>query len=382
MKWAKLLYAAILIGMAVFYVLYIDSFALLMLICVAIAPVFLLTGLIWVHFASECRLTCGAASCSEGDSVPVTVILENHSPLFFPRAEAEVCLKHAFGRHPETLRLKFPVRASNNTRLTFYLHADYCGAVEISLKRIFVYDMFRIFRTKVRSGQPQASLLVLPKPVFLPLQSSAPPVDQPDSDRFADRPGDDPSEIFGIREYVPGDPVSRMHWKLSSRSDALLVKEFSMPIEKQILLYAEYVPGRSLADAQALLTLVYSLAYRMMQESLVCELAWCDGEKMVFCKPETEEHLEDSFRKLYNALYQMQADPDTVRDELGERLYSSVTVVSNHPWTEMLPLLEQRITANQKNLLLVTAEKIDLQSDAAEIRTVRPGQISLEQLIV
>ncbi len=39
---------------------------------------------------------------------------------------------------------------------------------------------------------------------------------------FASREEDDPGDV---RAYLPGDPVNRIHWKLSAKRDELLVRE-------------------------------------------------------------------------------------------------------------------------------------------------------------
>ena len=39
------------------------------------------------------------------------------------------------------------------------------------------------------------------------------------------QPGTDVSQIFDVREYRPGDRLQRIHWKLSAKSDGLLVRE-------------------------------------------------------------------------------------------------------------------------------------------------------------
>lgn len=43
------------------------------------------------------------------------------------------------------------------------------------------------------------------------------------------RKGADPSEIFDVREYAPGDDVRSIHWKLSSKTDTLILRESSEP---------------------------------------------------------------------------------------------------------------------------------------------------------
>lgn len=44
------------------------------------------------------------------------------------------------------------------------------------------------------------------------------------------QPGTDVSQIFDVREYRPGDRLQRIHWKLSAKSDGLLVREDSQPL--------------------------------------------------------------------------------------------------------------------------------------------------------
>ena len=61
-----------------------------------------------------------------------------------------------------------------------------------------------------------------------------------DSDRFSTyKKGDDPSEIFDIREYADGDKIQRIHWKLSSKTGDLMVKEGSLPLMKEIHIFID-----------------------------------------------------------------------------------------------------------------------------------------------
>ena len=58
-----------------------------------------------------------------------------------------------------------------------------------------------------------------------------------DSERYSQtRPGSDPSETFAIREYVPGDPIRQIHWKLSQKADTLMLRQLGLPIVNQTLL--------------------------------------------------------------------------------------------------------------------------------------------------
>ena len=377
---AKLLYLVLVAGLTIFYVLYIDSMPLLFLSCVLLLPLLLKASVLWLHFCSDGAASCQIECCTAEDPVPVVITLDNRCPLFFSRGEAVLRIRHSFGRKAETMRLHFPVRGQNTTRLTFYLHADRCGSVEIRLMRLRVYDLFRMFHTNVPLHSSRLSLLVLPRPLSLPVSESAPPVPQPESIRYEDKPGDDPSELFGIREYVPGDAVSRIHWKLSLRSDKLMIRELGSPVEQCTLLLAEFLPeGGSMPDVQEaehFLAVVYSLAMQLITLAHPFVLSWYDGKRgeQLRYAPDSREMLADTFRELYQSLLVMGPHPDAIRETFGEMAFSSSVVITNAAGTGLLHAAEEKILANQHTLLLVReAEKLPV-SDLTDICMVLPGQ--------
>ena len=54
------------------------------------------------------------------------------------------------------------------------------------------------------------------------------------------RKGNDLSEIFDIREYVPGDDIRSIHWKLSSKTDTLILKEASDPSHYNVVILPDF----------------------------------------------------------------------------------------------------------------------------------------------
>lgn len=385
---AKLIYLALLIGLIVFYVLYIDSLPLMMLGAALILPIIFKACLLVLHRSATAELSCQAVSCCAGDTVPITITVQNPSCLFFPCAEAVVRISHSFGKGRETIRLRFPVQDHNSTRLTFYVGAQSCGTLTATLRRVWVFDPFRLFHTRLRGQVQELELLVLPKPVQLSLETSAAPVENSESVRFEDRPGDDPSELFGVREYHEGDPVSRIHWKLSSRSDTLYLKEFGAPVDKHALLLLEYrSPARqqqALEDADALLTLLYSLAHQLIRAAHPVTLAWFDKERgeVVLCSPSTPGELTDAFGTLYDSLHTIGSDARSFLDALGAQPFSSAHVVTNCPDTAMLGILEHSIAANHRTLLIISEEETPLTSEMTDIMPIRSSAFETPRIIV
>ncbi|MDE5885572.1 MAG: DUF58 domain-containing protein [Oscillospiraceae bacterium] len=388
----KLCYGLLLLGLAVFFILYIDSLALVILLAALMLPVFLKICLLWLNRKTQAFLSCNADTCTVGKSIPVSLMIENACPLSFPKAIAVIRVQHVFSDNSEQIRLKFPVHGRNTTRLTFWINAECCGAVKISLEKIRVLDYFYLFHTNLKKQGKQAELLVLPEKLQVSLLEQAEAVYAPESNQYGDKPGDDPSEIFNIREYHAGDAVSRIHWKLSSKSEEhLFIKEFGYPVEKRILLIAEYLP-QAVADdlqrmqqAQAILTLIYSVAcefaeYSRQNPQICTSLVWYDGSQDQFISRElrTNQDLEQIFRALYHTLNCMTLKAQILRDALTGQAFSSVTMITNDTGEESLRILEQQVTANQKNLLILKKEPDipekfpELCSDQVALQIIHP----------
>lgn len=383
MWWVKLIYLILVIGLAVFTVLYIDSLALILLICALVLPGLLLICLLWAKLTTQASLNCKTVSCTIHESIPISMIVENRCPLFFPKIYASVSVCHAFSDKPEKIRLRFPLHSRNHTKLTFYVKADCCGAIRIRLNDLHILDYFHLFHVRMKKLNDELEILILPEKLNLALQETAEAVYAPDSDRYApDKPGDDPSETFNIREYHPGDAVSRIHWKLSSKSDTLFIREFGYPIEKQVLLLAEYLPEATsdrmehMQSAQAFLTMIYSMAIRLTESDSIAVLAWHDGKRLFYQPLRSGEQIPEIFREMYHALEHMTLDAQDLREILADQQYSSVTLMTNDQHAELLPVLEHQTEAGQKNLVIMTGETLSRRSDSVTIRTVLPDRIA------
>ena len=101
---------------------------------------------------------------------------------------------------------------------------SHCGSYSYMLTWLYVYDLFGLFFVKINLNMNN-DILVKPVPAM--------PSVMPDMFGFkaknlrkSKKPG---AEIYDIREYQIGDPLRSIHWKMSAKKDALLVKE---PLEE------------------------------------------------------------------------------------------------------------------------------------------------------
>lgn len=102
-----------------------------------------------------------------------------------------------------------------------------CGQTEIRLKQIRCCDIMGLNTVTVETPKP-ARVTVYPErlPLGVSADSSLSGF-QEGAQQTISRRGNDPSEVFELREYRPGDDVRSIHWKLSGKTEEFLVKESS-----------------------------------------------------------------------------------------------------------------------------------------------------------
>lgn len=159
----------------------------------------------------------------------------------------------------------------------------FCGELKMRVVEINTWDYFRLFKWRKTLKHTEVTIHVLPR--ILP--AAAEVVSNfryfiGDSDVYSDEEsGDDPSQIFEIRDYRPGDKMQKIHWKLSAKSDSLIVKEYSEPVGFAIVIFVNlFSPGKK-EDRQkrdAVLETAASLSWTLIEQNYTHIVAWV-GER-------------------------------------------------------------------------------------------------------
>jgi uncharacterized protein (DUF58 family) len=98
-------------------------------------------------------------------------------------------------------------------------------------------DLFGIFRVS-KTFPATSSLMVLPM-IFPVSEFLSPPGLLPGGKAIRRKSIDITPHAAGIREYVPGDPMKRIHWPTSIRREQLMVKEFEQDPQAEVWLFLD-----------------------------------------------------------------------------------------------------------------------------------------------
>lgn len=235
----KILFIVLILVCAAFYILYIWDFALVLLIVMIALPIlmyvttYITKRMISVEFAVKDK------NAAKNKDFAVQLVVNNRSIFPIGKAEAHIVYYNVFSNQTSAFDLYLPIQPRNSQRITFQLKSKFCGIIKIKTSYLNIYDPLRIFKFKTGKNI-NTEVVIMPEGHEVSgIVHYSDRVNE-ESDMFSEyRSGDDPSEVFDLREYNPGDKLNRIHWKLSSKKDDFIVKEYSLPIDVPCSLFLD-----------------------------------------------------------------------------------------------------------------------------------------------
>ncbi len=216
---------------------------LLFSLLLAVMTLLALASVVLAGRSAAVSHTLSSSKVQRGDAVSLEVTVK-HSGLL-PIAPILLTLSAAPGEPPMEVRLTGG--GSKSQRIAYRFSTAHVGTFSPGVQSYIVQDVFGFFSKKKIPDTPPLELMVLPVPFEV------------ESLRFS--PGDtgletlsraqeDPSSPSDVRSYQPGDPLKKIHWKLSMRKRELMVRRFEDPALPDALVLLDCAPPTSPVPAQ------------------------------------------------------------------------------------------------------------------------------------
>ena len=185
------------------------------------------------------------------------------------------------------------------------LCSRYCGSLLLTIRKLYLYDVFGVFRIPV-PADARRRVTVMPD-TFAVHVETAPSISwQDDCQEYAqDRKGPDPSEVYQIREYVPGDPLQQIHWKLSGKWGRLMLREGAFPVDHSLtVLFARSASENDPARADALAEAVSSICRALTEEGFPFRLGWNREGMMEYREISVQDQFPEAVASMLKAPFQ------------------------------------------------------------------------------
>ncbi|MDD6571791.1 MAG: DUF58 domain-containing protein [Thermoflexaceae bacterium] len=256
------------------------------------------------------------------------VTLKNSSFLFTNNSVLHVTIKNPLFEESETHTVNLPITPFHPVSVTYPVSSAHCGIVTITLSELYIYDMLNIFTFQKKLD------LTREIPVFPDFSI----VDNDFSMDFSEginnldesqSKGNDTSEVSDVREYIPGDKLQNIHWKLSAKKDILMVKERLSLTSSQLLFYIELAYTKeNLLDT--ILDYAYGIGFFLCNHNIPFTYMWYSARKKEcrFCTILNSSTLKDT---IYEILYEIPLENymeirDSIKTLSGHENYITIGV--------------------------------------------------------
>ncbi|MCT4620217.1 MAG: DUF58 domain-containing protein [Marinisporobacter sp.] len=204
----------------------------------------------------------------------------------FPITNVQISIHYTNNYLPYGNNIMFvtSVLAGKTQLEKFFLNSKHCGELYVSISTVKIFDPLSLFQQKVKVGRNKEEISVMVFPNFYD-EKTLPDLNMNIVNEVEDvyslhKSGNDPSEVFDIREYRPGDRQQQIHWKLSLKQENLMVREFSQPICNCFTIFMDFnvksLSENVLSSVDNMLQTALSLSYYLQKNYVRHNIVWFD----------------------------------------------------------------------------------------------------------
>lgn len=216
----RILYGLALIAALLFQIFYDRYLARYVLAGVVSIPILSLLLALPGALGLRLELTGEGAEAPRGDAGQWRLRVAR--PRFWPVSRLDLRLELGNDLTGWTRRERLTEAGPGAEERQIPVQADHCGRATCRVTRARALDCMGLFAIPVRLPPP-AVLLVLP--VAVP-EAELPAVELPEAPEAPAGNSLVPNGDYELRDYRAGDPLRSIHWKLSSKRDELVVREW------------------------------------------------------------------------------------------------------------------------------------------------------------
>jgi len=343
-----------------------NSATLTALICVIFLP---LLGMLPLLFKPRLKMELTVPASAEKDQM-VQCRLKISNERIVPVLGLDIiasCFNVRTG-HTEENKVRIALLPKQTKLLEFDLSSPHSGLLWVSMNAESCSDLFNLHRKSISCFVKQ-QMTAMPT-MFQPnisMGDQSMPIS--DSEVYStEKPGNDPGEIFGIREYVPGDAIRQIHWKLSEKCDKTMIREFGLQIANDVLVLLE-TSGEATPDEVDSITEIFaSLCKVFSDEGVLFQTGWRDSEtntlimKMVSSPSDFPDVLSQLMRLPHGNEGSI---AECFNTQIGKCKFSHVVIVSSQ-----IPAgIEDMYNDNRISILMPIRDGVNdgLQSNGAHV---------------
>jgi uncharacterized protein YegP (UPF0339 family) len=367
----RIIYAVWLIVCTALFILVnnVATFILLVL-SVALPVIFIVIASI-----SHSKITVDISvndTAKKGEQVKGTAVIKNDSVFPAFSIDCKIKCKNLLNSRSEYLDIVAPIKSKGESSIDFNISSKYAGKIELSVKNVILSDLFKLSAFKINEDNILNTIISVSPEIFdSEIMISDEEYASLDSDVYSmEKAGNDSSETFMIREYVAGDSIKNIHFKLSQKVDKLMVRELGLPIVNDVLLLFDmsyYSGGERISpkSVDVLIDCFSTIAVNMIDSSINYTAVFKDSNSGVLHMSEITSH-DDALQLIDSVMSNtFKADDCSIADFFVDnsvrKNYQHIVLITPNESIDVSSLCNY----NRVNVLLLSENNVTLNGSGA-----------------
>ena len=196
-----------------------------------------------------------------------------YNPRRFAAFSADItyCCSNLFTGYSEHKSQRVWITPGGSSEIRQRLNSRFAGGVEARIEAFKVYDLFQLFCLQ-DLDKSDADVVVWPTFSDADGGEIYDYVEGFPKDNETKKRGTDYNPDYEIREYIPGDELKTIHWKLSAKQEQLMVRERLATGREKINVLLPLGNDKQINDR--LMEAVYTLCSLLIQKEYPIQLYW------------------------------------------------------------------------------------------------------------
>lgn len=228
------------------------------------------------------------------EKVSVSAVINKRSIYPYKKVEFNLKYKSKYGQGECNRRIVLELNDNRIESKKVVTESLPCGYTTFTIENAYIYDILGFGSVSINNISENVNVMVMPtpKPIDIDLPKM-PFVSGDESEIFHEDRGRDSSETFEIREFHDGDSMNRIHWKLSSKTDELMIRDSIAAIETNIYVYFDLSKRINIDEK---LEKSISIAYEMRNLGYAFYIMWFDKDARILRRSLVSEyeHIENA----------------------------------------------------------------------------------------
>lgn len=372
----KILYALLLAATYWVYLIYEWPYeAYLMWMLMLILPGLLAVSVVIEAIFGRVSISLSPSVVQTGEYMGIRVTMQNRMFVPIRRMEVKIGIQNMYTTKEEERTIVASIAPFSKETVYWEITPCYVGKIQVRVLKVTYFDSLKIWHVsklfKCKGNFLEVGMAIPAKEnIAIDIQDRAESDIEGETNQYSKvKPGSDPSEVFDIREYAEGDKLQRIHWKLSAKKEQLYVKEFSFPLDMNLVLLLDLsVPkGRErVVYMDTLLESLFCLSAALLEEHLNFHVEYISRSqqerKRFFVQ--SEEELDQVIQAILEEEKGMEEDMEYYLTK--NRMNGRVFLFTGNMYEQIAQLIEQAEKVHLDTVIYVEDSKTAVSAGIIE----------------